>query len=280
MSIVDNPNESRLNKKPEAKPELSLDDLEITESEETKPNSNPPKEPDESLPEKYRGKSAADIAKMHQSLESKLGQQGNEVGELRRTLDQFIALRLQDGTQPRQEAQDDDDDEDFYADPKKSVNKLVSKNPEIQKLKQATERAERVALQSELRNKHPDYEQVLQDGQFQAWVGESKLRQRLLAEADRNYDIEAADEVFSEFKRLKAAQRQASSDTVEAEKTQRKQEVKKASTGSARGASGTQKSSAKIFRRVDIVELMKTNPKRYEALMPEIRKAYEEGRVR
>ena len=35
------------------------------------------------LPEKYRGKSAAEIAAMHGELETKLGEQGTELGELR-----------------------------------------------------------------------------------------------------------------------------------------------------------------------------------------------------
>jgi len=38
---------------------------------------------DQQLPEKYRGKSAAEIAAMHADLETKLGQQGAELGELR-----------------------------------------------------------------------------------------------------------------------------------------------------------------------------------------------------
>ena len=35
------------------------------------------------VPEQYRDKSPADLIKMHQELEAKLGNQGNELGELR-----------------------------------------------------------------------------------------------------------------------------------------------------------------------------------------------------
>ena len=58
-----------------------------------------------------------------------------------------------------------------------------------------------------------------------------------------------------------------------------KQEIKKASTGTARSnPEGT--SAKKVYRRRDIIELMNTDPKRYESLMPEIMKAYAEGRVK
>lgn len=41
------------------------------------------------LPEKYQGKSAAEIARMHSELEQRLGQQGSEVGALRNELAQI-----------------------------------------------------------------------------------------------------------------------------------------------------------------------------------------------
>lgn len=276
MSIVDNPNDKGSKKEPEKNPELSLDELAYDEPEEATPNVESKPSADDDLPEKYRGKSPAEIARMHQELEQRFGQQGNEVGELRRTLDTYIMSRLQEGQTKQQ--QDDDDDEDFFVDPKKSVSKAIAKDPEIQQLKEAARKAEQMAVQQTLKSKHPDYEQVLQDSKFQDWVKSSKLRQRLLVEADRNYDVDAADELFTEYKTTVAAKK-ASDDVIDAEKTQRKQEIKKASTGTAKGAPAA-RTSGKIYRRADIVELIRTNPRRYEALAADIRKAYEEGRVR
>jgi hypothetical protein len=43
---------------------------------------------------------------------------------------------------------------------------------------------------------------------------------------------------------------------------------------------GTGESSAKIYRRADLIRLMMTDPARYEERQPEIMKAYAEGRVR
>jgi len=66
--------------------------------------------------------------------------------------------------------------------------------------------------------------------------------------------------------------------TAANEKQQRKQSVKSASTGNVRG-SGEQRAK-KVYRRADIIKLMRTDPDRYQALSNEIMQAYAEGRVR
>lgn len=47
------------------------------------------------LPEKYRGKTAAQIAEMHMNAESRLGELGNEVGELRRVREEWEAFQAE-----------------------------------------------------------------------------------------------------------------------------------------------------------------------------------------
>jgi hypothetical protein len=42
------------------------------------------------LPDKYRGKSASDIARMHQEAEKAIGRQGQELGDLRRVVDDIL----------------------------------------------------------------------------------------------------------------------------------------------------------------------------------------------
>jgi hypothetical protein len=68
------------------------------------------------------------------------------------------------------------------------------------------------------------------------------------------------------------------SDAETAEKISRKNAVKAASTGSTKGSGET--ASKKVYRRADIIELMRTNPDRYHQLSDEIMKAYSEGRVK
>ena len=130
------------------------------------------------------------------------------------------------------------------------------------------------SAQSILKEKHPDMADILTDSAFINWVGESSFRTKLLQQADRNFDYEAADEIFSLWKDRKSLIGQ----TVNAEKSSRNASIKTASTGGASGTSET--NSKKIFRRADIIKLMRNDPDRYSALSDEIMVAYQEGRVK
>jgi len=92
-------------------------------------------------------------------------------------------------------------------------------------------------------------------------------------QADQQFDYDAATELLSTWNDRQATVK----NTVEAEKQSRKNAVKEASTGNIRGTGETSK---KIYRRSDIIKLMKTDPDRYQALSDEIMTAYREGRVK
>jgi hypothetical protein len=115
---------------------------------------------------------------------------------------------------------------------------------------------------------------VLQDSKFVEWIKASKIRTQLFAQADKQYDYEAADELFTNWKERQGVVAQ----TVANEKAERKTAIKTASTGNTKG-SGEQQ-SRKVYRRADIIKLMQDDPDRYLSLSDEIMQAYQEGRVR
>ena len=78
-----------------------------------------------------------------------------------------------------------------------------------------------------------------------------KYEHNFLHRLIENYDYEAADELFSNWKDRQEKVNQ----TADNEKQQRKDAIKAASTGNARGSG--EKSSKKIYRRSDIIKLMK-----------------------
>lgn len=224
------------------------------------------------VPDKYRNKDIKDVVAMHQNAEQLLGKQGQEVGELRRVVDDFIKTQTTQNNAPAE--LQDFDEADFFADPKTAVEKLLNNHPSIKQSQQLSTELKQQSILAKLKNSHPDYMKVVQDSNFADWVEKSKIRTRLLKEADTGYDFDAADELLTLWKERQGTLQT----TVEAEKIQRKQQVRTASTGTSNGSG--EKSSRKVYRRADIIELMHTNPSRYEALMPEIRAAYAEGRVK
>jgi hypothetical protein len=124
-----------------------------------------------------------------------------------------------------------------------------------------------------LKAEHPDFTNIIQTQEFADWIGKSKVRQELYVRADKAFDFDAANELLTTWKERQSVVER----TKEVEKIERKQAVKAASTGSAKGSGETSK---KTYRRADIINLMTRDPDRYLQLEPEIMKAYSEGRVR
>lgn len=234
----------------------------------------PVEEPEEDdLPDKYKGKSAAEIAKMHRELESRLGQQSQEVGELRRAFDDMVQKSIEAQNSPTPEPEVEE--VDFFADPSAAVKRAIDNHPSLKQAQAvAAEMAKSQSL-AKLQAAHPDMNEVLAEDGFREWVGKSTFRQQMYKQADEQYDFEAANELLTLYKDRKGVVSQ----TQKVEKVAQKQAVKKASTGSSR-SSAQGSAPKKTYRRADIIELMKTNPKRYEALSDEIMRAYAEGRVK
>lgn len=224
---------------------------------------------DEEIPDKYRGKSVKDIVRMHQEAEKALGRQGSEVGELRRIVDDFVKSQS-----IKQQAPEPDEEIDFFADPQKAIEKAIERHPKVKEAETVAQSLKKAEAVARLKAEHPDFMDVVSDPSFQEWVGKSKVRQELLVRADQAYDAEAAAELIGSFKERKQMVQQ----TVQTEKASRQQAVKQASNGSAKGSG--ESSSKKVYRRADIIQLMQRDPDRYQALQPEIMKAYAEGRVR
>jgi hypothetical protein len=250
-------------------------DEEFSSIEDEEGQDNPEQEPEQDdeddIPEKYKGKSVKDIVRMHQEAERAIGKQGSEVGELRRIVDDFV--KAQTVTQ-KQQAPEVEDEVDFFTDPDKAIARAIEKHPKVRQAEELNEQMKRAEALANLKTAHPDFTQVVQDGSFVEWIGKSKVRQELFSRADRYYDFDAANELLSTWKERK----QVVDQSTAVEKVQRKQAVKSASTGSTKGSGET--ASKKTYRRADIIELMRTNPDRYEQLAPEIMQAYAEGRVK
>ena len=224
------------------------------------------------VPEKYQGKSLEEVVQMHQEAEKLLGRQSGEVGELRKVVDDYISSQTL--TQAPQQTVEPEDDIDYFTDPQGAVNRAIENHPKIREAEQYTVQYKKQSSLATLQSKHPDMQNILSDPKFAEWIKASKIRTQLFVAADQQYDADSADELFTLWKERKVVAQQ----TADVEKQARKQTLKAASTGNARGSSqGTRK---KVYRRADIIKLMRTDPDRYTALADEIMAAYAEGRVK
>jgi hypothetical protein len=247
--------------------ENEVEEIQHSEMEVEQPQEDP------TVPEKYQGKSLEEVVQMHQEAEKLLGRQSSEVGELRKVVDDYISVQTQP-TAPQQQQVEPEDDIDYFTDPQGAVNRAIENHPKIREAQEYSQQYKQQAALATLNSKHPDMQEILNDSKFAEWIKASKIRTQLFVEADQAYNAEAADELFSLWKERKTVTQQ----TANVEKQARKQQLKAANTGNARGsAEGSRK---KVYRRADIIKLMKNDPDRYQALSDEIMAAYAEGRVK
>jgi negative regulator of replication initiation len=256
MAIIDN-DELPGNELPVEEPQVETTEVKTEEAE---------------IPDKYRGKSMVDIVKMHQEAEKLIGKHAQEVGEVRKLADELLKQQL--SANQSKPAPEEEPEIDFFADPKKAVERAVEKHPAVVKAQKAAEELERTQRTQALRQRHPDMPEIVQSKEFADYVKASERRVRLFQQADTQYDTEAADELLTSFKELRALK---TTQTQKDAEVIRKQTLKDVSVDSG-GTSG--ESVRKVYRRADLIRLKMTDPDRYDAMSDEIMKAYSEGRVK
>lgn len=232
----------------------------------------PENELDVDLPDKYKGKSAAQIARMHQEAEKLIGRQAQEVHEVRSLADKLLQQQLLNqkvNVQPNEELSEDE----FFANPKQAVARTVEQHPAVLEAKQASLEFKKMKSAQMLQMKHPDYTAVAADPEFHNWVNSSGIRKQMFHAADQGYDFDAADELISTYKQLKAVKT-----TAVATSTKQAQDSALKAASVSTGGSG--ETSKKVYRRADLIKLSMTDPDRYMQLQPEIMAAYAEGRVK
>ena len=292
------------------KDDLPLDVVDVDDEDEKKKTTADPKvvkDPktgrfqkadattEDEVPEEYKGKTVAQIAKMHKDAQALIGRQGSELGELRRAADKYIRAHLEREAAPaatapkKEEPAKPWDDVEFFANPKASVERLIAEHPALKDLQGTTRTyAEREiirtrqAAEREFNTAHPDAEAVLADEAFREWVVKSPIRQQMMLYAHRNYDLNAANELFNTWKELKAARTPTPTPTPTPKpvgKPAAPASAARVPTGGNAAPVGNA-SAEKIYRRADIIRLHNEDPARYELMADEITKAYQEGRVR
>ena len=229
-------------------------------------------EPAEDTPvSKYSDKSHEEMVAILEERERHIGQQSNELGNMRQTFEAMARTQ----SVPAQPEPEPVEEADFFVDPQKAVDSRIDNHPA---LKQAQDMAQKLAYAqglATLQQRHPDLKEVVSSDEFGQWIKSSPSRLRRYQYADQSGDIDEADDLIATYKQLNKTVATAKA----AEKTAQKKAVRAAAVGGPRGNADAA-SSKRVYRRADIRQLMQTNPQRYEDLQPEIMAAYAEGRVR
>ena len=212
-------------------------------------------EPTEDTPaRKYSDKSHEEMVAILEERERHIGQQSNELGNMRQTFEAMARTQ----SVPAQPEPEPVEEADFFVDPQKAVDSRIDNHPA---LKQAQDMAQKLAYAqglATLQQRHPDLKEVVGSDEFGQWIKSGPSRLRRYQYADQSGDIDEADDLIATYKQLNKTVATAKA----AEKTAQKKAVRAAAVGGPRGNADAA-SSKRVYRRADIRQLMQTNPQRY-----------------
>lgn len=233
------------------------------------------------LPEKYKGKTVEELAKMHMDAEKEKSRIGNELGEVRRLADQAIRLQLAQAQKerPAPASKKELTAEDLLESPEKAITEAIASHPSVKRVEaleaHLLERETQKRV-DEFSSKHPDYKEVGNSEEFKAWVAETPGRQKLYNQAAFGYDFDVADELLTQFKGQHKAK------VTEATKKLQKDEIKAKIKDATLETATTGDASKKVFRRRDLLDMMLRDRDRYydDNFQAELQQAYRDGRVK
>lgn len=242
-------------------------------------------EPEESqgseVPEKFQGKSFDEVVDMYRNLEKEYGRKGNEIGELRKLTDEILQLEIQqkrNNSERVTSKEEELSDDDWFSSPKEATDKYLQKSSlakEVEQLKEQLSSKDREQAHLAFVEKHPDYMDLAQEGDFQEFVKASKYRIQLAKQADQ-YDYEAANELFDLYKSIR--QPKGADVSENSNKAEKQSQARKQAT--LEGTGNRNKGTKKVYRRADLIKMKMQDPERYNTMQDEIMRAYQEGRVK
>ena len=240
------------------------------------PAQAPAVESDEVDDERFKGKSKRDLHKSYKELESRLGQQGQELGTMKKFFDEFVMKGATNPQQPQTQPQATKPAEDV--DDGTLINEVLGQPTSF--IKRIEERIfgklNQMANNHALDQTRKQAASLLQDAAFKQWVV-SNVPYAMRVEADN--DPAKLQFVVNMFR----AANPANSQPAQAPAVPTNPEVREVHLGAAavdRGSSRPQK--GEVMTRSSIMDLMQNKPEVYWSpeFQSKLVQAYKDGRVK
>lgn len=180
---------------------VKVDELEQEIEDASQETAERQAEQEAAIPERFRGKSAEEIAKAYSELEKLNSRQAQDLGAMRRSVDELLNLQLQkarDGAEA--ESKKPLTVDDIYENPDQAIRKVV-KEESADRIAQLERELQAGKLERALEaftEKYPTWRDDAKDPSMISWIHERPYRVRLARAADAG-DLEAADELFGTY---------------------------------------------------------------------------------
>lgn len=224
---------------------------------------------------RFKGKPATEILKAYKNLETRIGEQGQELGRYRQMFDQAVMSRLTQPPAPPAPADNPDADAT-------ELNEMLTKPTQYRRrIQQETveqiEKAQRQAVVNQIKAQATD---VLTDPGFATWL-RGNVPQPIAIQADS--DPHTLMFVLNSYRGVKGGtSTPAPSPATQPAPTTDRTATSTRIVAAAAAPTPTRSSDGgkRTFSRREMLALYVDNPKKYEELSAEYAKALEEGRVR
>lgn len=138
-----------------------------------------------------------DWQKRYSDLEIAYSRQGQQMGDYRKLIDEFVTTTPDDSPDSVESSPITPDD--IYENPDEAVRRAVDSHPAIkrvQDLELALEQQRALSMRDDFTARHPDFETTVKTPEFANWVAENQMRTELAQRGDR-YDLTAADALLT-----------------------------------------------------------------------------------
>jgi hypothetical protein len=232
------------------------------------------------IPERFKGKPVEEVVKSYIELEKLNSRQAQDLGQMRKTVDEILSLELRRG----QTSQDTPENtkpvtvDDLYENPEETIRRVVDKtaSTRVEALEKDLAQERFARAKAEFTKQFPKWEEDVHSPELISWIHAKPHRVSLARRADSG-DFGAAEELFGTYyDQLEAKQQKQS-------KEDRKRQVKEASLESSGAAVPDE---VEVFNRTKLMD-KRLAAKRgnreainwLQANAERIAIAYEEGRV-
>ena len=181
------------------------------------------------IPERFKGKSAEEIAASYSELEKLNSRQAQDLGSLRRSVDELLALKSpQSDTGAEATSKKPITVDDVYENADETIRKVVREesSDRIEALERELQVGKAEKALAEFTVRYPTWQEDVKDPAMLNWIKDRPYRVRLAMAADQG-NLDAADELFGTYY---DTQKKV---VTEEKKRERKQKVRDAGLESA-----------------------------------------------
>ena len=232
------------------------------------------------------------LVKSLKNAQQKIGEQGQEVGQLRNLTDKLLDLKRTDDLTAHGASLEDSpiSGDTLLTNPRDTINQVVDDNPRLTAIEDKLSAIGQSTIESQFAAAHPEYKDDMSTPVFQEWVKASPYRSTLAAKALEKQDWDAAHELFTAYDEVRDSLTQeddaaggddGQGNTVVPVDVSRNDALAAAQMV-AGGGSGGAANTKPIYSRQALINKRIQDPTGYydQAFQDIIKEAYVEGRVK